>query len=153
MMVLISGLLAIPSCIYLEDLGLFRRRSLKRALEWAKQDSIRVADSLKRFELVKNSDEVIPGDSLEDKRGKNGFFESIKTKHYIIVGSFTNASNAGLCARKYLSKGFKTETIIRNGSNIELVSVRSFENILDAKKYLSEFQHDVDSAAWVYSQN
>lgn len=154
--ILIPGILSIPSCIYLQDLGLFRSRSLKKAMEWAKQDSIRVADSLKRIEVPKKSDEVTLVDSLKSNSDKNRSVESLKNKHHIIVGSFTNYDNAGSCAKKYFRKGYKTDlikTINRNGSKIEMVSVRSFESIENAKKYLSEFQHDVDSAAWIYSQN
>jgi hypothetical protein len=125
-------------------------------LEWARQDSIRVADSLKKIVVVKKPGEVIIEDSLGTTREKTSFSGTIKSKHYIIVGSFTNYSNAGICARKYFSKGYKTdliETKNRNGSKTKLVSVRSFENIVDAKKYLNEFHRDIDPAAWIYSQN
>ena len=155
-MILITGILSLPSCRYFERWGFFSNRSLKKALLWAKQDSTRVADSLKRIAIFKNSAKVIVQDSLEPDRYKNNSVESIKNKYHIIVGSFTNAENARLREREYFSKGYKPDLISttgRSGNKIELVSVRSFENFPAANEFLKAFKRDIDSTAWVYSHN
>jgi hypothetical protein len=156
MLILISGLLYLPSCRFLEQQGFFRRKSLRDALLWAKQDSARVADSLKRIAVVKNSGEEIILDSLQKNMNEKPSVKRVNSNYHIIVGSFTNAENSRLRARDYFSKGYITDIILttgRNGNKIELVSVRSFENNDDAKKFLTDFQRDVDSTAWIYSKN
>lgn len=54
---------------------------------WAKRDSARVADSLKRIGIVINSGEEIKQDSLDKKIDKRLPTERIKNKYHIIVGS------------------------------------------------------------------
>jgi hypothetical protein len=71
----------------------------------------------------------------------------------IIAGSFASHENAILRARQYFSKGYKSEIIVaalRNGARVELVSIRSFDNISEAKLFLEEFQRDIDPSAWLY---
>jgi len=76
--------------------------------------------------------------------------------YHIIVGSFPSNENAKLRARQYFTKGYKTEIVVgtaSNGATVELVSVRSFENISEAKLFLKKFQDDIDPTAWLYCKN
>ena len=154
--ILISCLLSLPSCRYFEQWGFFSNRSLNKALLWARQDSTRVADSLKRIVIVKNSEQEIKQDSFGNIKPEIRSPETTRNIYHIIVGSFTNVENARLCEREYFRRGYKTDIIemtIRTGKKVELVSVSTFKNISDAERYLKEFHHKIDSAAWIYSIN
>lgn len=82
--------------------------------------------------------------------------ENTKIRFDIIAGSFSEMEKARIRARQYFSKGYAIdliETTDRNGRKVILVSVKTFDNKDKAKKYLSEFQRDVDPTAWLYSKN
>jgi hypothetical protein len=82
--------------------------------------------------------------------------ENTKVRFDIIAGSFSEMEKARIRARQYFSKGYAIdliETTDRNGRKVILVSVKTFDNKDKAKKYLSDFQHDVDPTAWLYSGN
>ncbi len=152
-MILVSGIMVLPSCRFLEENGIFHSRSLKQALLWAKQDSARVADSLKSLVIVKNPGKIVQHDTLKNLRSKTLSTESPKHSYHIIIGSFSNSENAKLCQIEYINKGYKTgiiETPGQNGTKIMLVSVISFENNNDAKEYLVSFKRNIDSTAWIY---
>ena len=120
------------------------------------QDSIRIADSLKRIEIETKGVEEIHKDSIvkSDKEKLPVSVGEIRGTYYIIVGSFTNPENAKLAVGKYRSLGYKTSIIsatMRNGIKVELVSVNSFNNFNEAVRYLREFQNKFDPKTWIYS--
>lgn len=152
----ISMLLLLPSCGHFRLGGFFGKRSLKNALLWAKQDSTRIADSLKRIQINSKAAPEMDPDPAAKPLKVNVPLKNSGKVYYIIVGSFTSNENAKLRARQYFTKGYKTEIInatVSNGAKVELVSIRSFENISEAKKFLKEFQDDIDQSAWLYSNN
>jgi hypothetical protein len=123
---------------------------------WAKQDSIRVADSLKRIKIESN----VAGDKKQDFLVKSDKEENhvlagdSRDTYYIIAGSFTDPENARLTAGKYRKQGYKTRIIgmtDQNGIKTELVSVKTFNNLNDAASYLKEFKSKFDPKAWIYS--
>ena len=151
-------LLFFPARKFLRENGffVFRNKTLKEALLWAQQDSIRVADSLKRIDIETKVVEEIRQDSLvkSDKEKHPVFAGNISDTYFIIVGSFTNPESAKLKAGNYRSLGYKTSIISstnRNGIKVELVSVKTFNNINEAVRYLREFQRKFDHKAWIYS--
>ena len=154
--ILISMLLLLSSCGHFRVGGFFGKQSLKKALLWAKEDSTRIADSLK---MIQVGSKVVS--EIHQKPSAKPLKENIPLKnsgkvYYIIVGSFSSNENAKIRARQYFTKGFKPEIIVgtgANGARVELVSVRSFEKISEAKLFLKEFQHDIDPTAWLYSKN
>lgn len=152
-MLAISMLLLLSSCGHFRLGGFFGKRSLKNALLWAKQDSTRIADSLKKIQVnSKVAPQMDQDPAAKPLKEKVSLKNSGKVYH-IIVGSFTSNDNAKLRARQYFTKGYKTEIIIAtasNGATVELVSIRSFENISEAKQFLKEFQDDIDPTAWLY---
>lgn len=151
-----SGFMSLTSCRFLEQQGFFRKKSLKEALLWAKQDSARVADSLKKSGFViKTGVETLP-DSGQQIPIKIFPEKNQLKKYHIIVGSFSSIENAKLRSGEYLSNGYKADlltTISSSGSKIVLVSVKSFDSSSDANKYLKEFQLIHDSTAWIYLKN
>ena len=80
---------------------------------WARQDSIRVADSLKRIETESN----IPADKQKDTMDKHVKEENpLQTAetdgtYFIIAGSFSNIENARLAVKKIMGRGYKAGII------------------------------------------
>jgi len=150
-------LLFFPARRFLRQHGyfLFNNKTLKEALLWAHQDSIRVADSLKKIKIESNVMENKQQDSLVMSDKDNHVFAGdTGDTYYIIAASFTNPENARLAAGKYRSRGYKTSIIIvtnKNGMKAELVSVKTFNNFNEANKYLREFKIKFDPKAWLYS--
>jgi SPOR domain len=152
-------LLFFPALMFLRKNGFvfFEKKVRKEALRWAHQDSISVADSLKKNKIESKIIEKIQQDSLvkTDKEEHPVFAGDIRDTYYIIAGSFLNPENAKLAARKYRSLGYKTSIIsITNpyGIKTELVSVKTFNNFDEAARYLSEFKSKFDPSAWIYSK-
>jgi hypothetical protein len=151
-------LLFFPARRFLRQHGyfLFDKKTLKEGMLWARQDSIRIADSLKRIKIESDA----PKDKQPDPKVKIKREESsvpagdIRDTYCIIIGTFYNPENASLAAGKYSSRGYKTSIISitnRNGIKTELVSVKSFNNLNDATRYLREFKIKFDPSAWIYS--
>jgi hypothetical protein len=151
-------LLFFPARRFLRQNGffLFDKKTLNEALLWARKDSIRVADSLKRIYIESN----VPDDKQQDSFVKSDkenpvLAGDIRDTYYIIAGSFANHENARLAAGKYRSRGYKTSiinTTNRNGIKAELVSVKTFNNYNEAVRYLKEFKSKLDPEAWIYSK-
>ena len=165
--ILLSGLLSIPSCRFLEEQGLYKSRALKQAILWAKQDSARVADSLKRVAVLNDTLKTDSNDSSAKKAVEKNLKDSkvkikaespsekiITGKYHIIAGSFSNEENAKIRARQYFSKGYTTDIIEfenKSGGKVSLVSVKSFDNLIDANDFLKKFKLEIDSTAWLYT--
>ena len=152
-------LLLVPAYIFLRKNGFvfFEKKVRKEALLWARQDSIRVADSLKRIKI----DSKVPEDKQKDTLAKpvkgDNPSQTADTgdTYYIIAGSFTNTENANLAAGNYRNLGYKTNifsTTNRNGIKTEYVSVKAFSNIKEAEEYLKKFKEKSDPAAWLYTK-
>ena len=125
---------------------------------WAQhqQDSIRVADSLKRIENENNVIETIKQNAKSDtdKEKLPGSVGESRITYFIIAGSFTNSENARMEAGKYNNLGYKASIINatnRNGINVKLVSVSTSKNFNEAIRYLREFQSKFNPKAWLYS--
>jgi hypothetical protein len=151
---LISLILALTSCNFIRQKLHFGKYSLEEALEWAKQDSIRNIDSLKR---VMADTKVITRtltDSLTIIEDNNQTAGDSAPRFYIISGSFSNHDNAVQSAQRYISQGFKT-TIINadgdKGSGLEYVSVKIFVNFNEAQSFLKDFKGSYDPEAWIYT--
>jgi hypothetical protein len=147
-------------------------RREESAIEWAKKDSARMADSLKRVtEDRKGLERNVP-DSMKLELSAKKTFERTLTDslmsigdrsfpvvdagpgYYIITGSFANHENAILAAGKYSDQGFKPSVIIKSGTasaGIELVSVKTFIDYDKASGFLKEFKVKYDPGAWIYT--
>ena len=152
--ILISLSLFISSFGHFGVEGISGNKSLKKELFCSNQDNKIISDSSKRIQV--NS--KVPGEPDRNssvKPAKQNIIQNKSGKDYkIIAGSFASHENAVLRARQYFSKGYKPEIIFgtgRNGARVELVSIKSFENISEAKSFLKEFQRDIDPSAWLYT--
>jgi len=151
-------LLFFPARKFLRKNGffLFDKKTLKEAVLWAHQDSIRIADSLKRIKI----ESKVPEDKQKDTPVKpvkaDNPSQTAETggTYFIIAGSFANTENARLAAEKYRSQGYKTSIISMTGKNdvkAKLVSIKSFNNQGEAARFLNEFKSKIDHEAWIYS--
>jgi hypothetical protein len=152
-------LLFFPARSFLRKNGLFifSEKNLKESLLWAHQDSIRVADSLKRIKIESSPtiDKQVDSPVKSDKEEIPVFSKASGQTYYIITGSFSNHENARAAAEKYHKLGYKTSfisTTNRNTLKIELMSIKSFNNLNEAVRYLEEFRSKFDPAAWIYSK-
>ena len=169
---LVTLLLGLPSCTFIRQRLPFGKYSLRVAKEWAKKDSLRVADSLNRAVAANKAFERMPNDSmkrimsdkkdfektltdslmsLEDMNFQDG---SASTSYHIIIGSFTNHANAQKAAKKYSTQGFKTAIITKYGNDgimREMVSVKVFSDREKASLFLKEFKGKYDPGAWLYT--
>jgi hypothetical protein len=166
-------LLGFPSCKYIRQRLSIGEYSLEAAIEWAKKDSARVADSLKRVIADKNAIITILPDSMKKVLAEKKDFERTLTDsltsigdndrspenpgsgYHIIAGSFSSHDNALAKLKICVSQGYKA-TIInysgRDGTKLELVSVRTFKDHNEATVFLRQFQSEHDPGAWIYSQ-
>ena len=151
--ILIATFLIFPSCRNVREDGLFVRRSLKKAYLWAQQDSMRIADSLKSNLLVSEYAEEALEDSIVLTEEKMLTGEGIGNQYHIIIGTFAEPENAKLVAAQFRSQGYQTSIINRTnryGINLDMVSVKTFNNYEEASRYKNKFRREVDSSAWLY---
>lgn len=149
--VLISVLVLLLGYRFAEKAGLIWNRNLRRALVWAKKDSLRVADSLKKNLAYNTLIEKSRKDSVVLQKKE----ETYKTcTYYIIVGSFSIPENARLKLKEYQVKGYQPKIInaeSRQGMKLELVYIRSFTDYNEAGTFLKEFQKLCPSS-WLYNK-
>jgi hypothetical protein len=145
-------ILLFPSCKYFKGGGLFGGKAKKIEALKAKDDSIRVADSL--MKVKKHLDDLASArlDSIL-KAGAQQNQTDVTMKYNIIVGSFLNHDFAVRYAAKYNSDGFKTSIIRAKGSRFELVSAESFNDYKKALTRLREIRAKEEKNAWLYLNN
>ncbi|HKK41241.1 MAG TPA: hypothetical protein VJ963_02445 [Bacteroidales bacterium] len=142
--VLVVVLFAMPSCKYFKGRGLFGKKVDTMAVWQARQDSIRVADSIKSAQAALLAEESARADSIRKAA------EERNNKYNIIVGSFITPEYAERLSSAYREKGYDTHIIKMEGSRFELVSAESYANIGKALARVREFQDNIENDAWIY---
>lgn len=146
----IAGILIIlPSCKNIRERGLFGKKARALEILLAKQDSIRVADSLKRVENRLKAIEEARLDSIRMAEEERIAFEA-RNKYNIVVGSFITPEYARAWADEYRNNGFDPKIVRMDGSDFELVVAESHEKYSIAAERLDRFQDTVDIDAWLY---
>jgi hypothetical protein len=115
----------------------------------ARQDSIRVADSLKRVENRLRALEEARLDSIRVAEEERQAYEA-RNKYNIIVGAFVIQENANAWANEYRKLGYDTRVIKMDNSKFDLVVAESYERFSKAIKRLEQFQDTVDIDTWLY---
>ncbi len=148
--VLITLLLILsPSCKNIRERGLFGKKAKTLEMLRAQQDSIRVADSLKRAENRLRAIEEARLDSLiqaEQERAAN----EARNKYNIVVGSFLTPEFAKAWAEEYRKQGYETRIVRMDDSQFDLVVAESYDRFSKAMERLDAFQDTVDIDAWLY---
>jgi Fe-S oxidoreductase len=146
--VVIVLLVAFPSCKYFKG-GLFGKKADTMVVWQARQDSTRIADSIK---LVQDKLLALENEKIEAVRKaeeEKAAWES-KFKYNIIVGSFYTPEYAKALAEDYKAKGYQTRIIKMDGSKFELVSAEAHDSFRKAVARLKEFQDTIELEAWMY---
>jgi len=115
----------------------------------AQQDSIRVADSLKRVENRIRAMEEARLDSILQAEQVKATFEA-RNRFNIIVGSFVTPEFAQAWAVEYRKQGYDTKVIRMPDSKFELVVAESYDRLSKARQRLNQFQDTVDIDSWLY---
>ena len=148
-MILIVFVLVLPSCKYFKSKGLFGRKADTTAVWRARQDSTRVADSLR---IVQEQLQTIENERLATARKADKERSEIENnyKYNIIIGSFISSENAKNLSYAYRKHGYNSQVIKMEGSKFELVSIGAYNSMVKAASRLKEFQDSAKIEPWLY---
>jgi outer membrane murein-binding lipoprotein Lpp len=113
------------------------------AIEQARLDSIRVAESVKREAAMALEQARRDSIRLADEA-------RLASKYHIIVGSFYTPEYARRLAEEYRGKGYNVQILQKRASRFELVSAESFPDFKPAFNRLLEIRQNVMPDAWLY---
>jgi len=140
-------LITLPSCKFFRNRGLFNKKERTLAMLKAQQDSIRVADSLKR---VQDRLMAIENARLDSIRLAEEEKLTLASRYNIIVGSFITPEYARAWAEEYRKLGYDTKILKLEGTNFEMVSAESHESFRRAVARLEQFRDTVQIDTWLY---
>ena len=139
----------LPSCKYFKSGGLFGKKAERAAVLQARQDSTRVADSIKKakdeLQVIENEKLAVAQKADEERKAQEP-----KYRYNIIIGSFETHENAKRFADVYRQKGFDPKIIKMDGSRFELVSAEAHDDFRKAAERVREFQESIELDAWLY---
>jgi hypothetical protein len=146
---LVVLLVVLPSCKFFKNRGLFNKKSKSLIELQAQQDSIRVADSIRK---VQDELLAIENARLESERiaTEEILVNENRSRYNIVVGSFITPEYAREYAEEYKVLGYNPSIIKMDGTNFELVSAEAHENFNTAVARLRQFQDTVQIEAWIY---
>jgi hypothetical protein len=145
----LAVLVLTPSCKNIRERGLFGKKAKTLEMLKAQQDSVRVADSLKKVENRLKAIEEARLDSIRLAEEERAAYEA-RNKFNIIVGSFITPEFAKAWAEEYRKQGYDTRVIKMADSNFELVVAESYDRFSKAVERLNQFQDTVDIDTWLY---
>jgi hypothetical protein len=145
----LAVLVLTPSCKNIRERGLYGKKAKTLEMLKAQQDSVRVADSLKKVENRLKAIEEARLDSIRLAEEERAAYEA-RNKFNIIVGSFITPEFAKAWAEEYRKQGYDTRVIKMADSNFELVVAESYDRFSKAVERLNQFQDTVDIDTWLY---
>jgi carboxylesterase type B len=143
---LIMLLILAPSCKWLREKGLFGKKADTMIVWKARQDSIRVADSVRKAQEHLVALEAARLDSLKKVQQE---WEN-KNRYNIIIGSFITPEYARKYSADFAAKGYKTRIMKLEGTQFEMVSAEAHESVRTALARLKQFQDSVAFDSWIY---
>ena len=146
---LVLSIVLLPSCKFLRQKGLIGRKHAAAVILKAKQDSIRVADSLKNVKARLDALETARQDSIRQAEQARADYEA-KFKFNIIVGSFITPDYARKFRENFEKKGFNAKIMKLEGTQFEMVSAESHQSLRDAANRLAVFRDSLSTEAWIY---
>ena len=149
MFVIILLLAVFPSCKFLREKGIFGRKADTMAVWQARQDSLRVADSIRQVQNRLLAIENARLDSVRKADQARIEWEN-KFRYNIILGSFITPEYARNFSAVLSNKGYKTRILKLEGTKFEMVSAEAHESFSKAVNRLKQFQDTVATDAWLY---
>lgn len=144
LLVMLILVVVFPSCK--KRGGLFGRKKADTTAVWlARQDSLRVLDSIRRAQDELLALEIARQDSIRMAEEK-----VITSKYNIIVGSFITPEYARNLADEYRNKGYNVQILPMPGGRFDLVSAESFDQFRPAVEKLKDYQENIVVDAWLY---
>lgn len=137
------------SCKNIRERGLFGKKAKTLEMLRAQQDSIRVADSLKRVENRLRAIEEALIDSLVQAGQERAAYEALN-KYNIVVGSFLTPEFAQAWAEEYRKQGYDSKIVRMDGGQFDLVVAESYDRFSKAMERLDAFQDTVEIDTWLY---
>lgn len=136
-------IVSLPSCKF----KIFGKKAREQAEFQARQDSIRVADSIRKAQDYLLALEIARQDSAriaEEERLAN------ETKYNIIVGSFVTPEFARSFADEFSKMGYSVNIIKPEKSQFELVAAEGHKSLREALQRLAMYQDTVQVDSWIY---
>lgn len=149
MLAIMMLLVLLPSCNQIRERGLFGKKAKTLEMLRAQQDSIRVADSLKRIEDRQKALEEARLDSIIQAESEKAASDARK-RFNIVVGSFITPEYARSFVEEYRKLGYDATIVRREDSDFELVVAESHDRFSEAMMRLEQFQDTVDVFSWLY---
>ncbi len=146
---LIMIIVLFPSCKWLKKMGFIGKGSDTLAVWQHKQDSIRVADSIKAVQDRLLAIENARLDSIRKVEQAKADWES-RFRYNIILGSFITPAYARSFSEDLTKRGYKTRIMNLEGTKFEMVSAEAHDNFSAALARLKQFQDTVSPDAWMY---
>ena len=140
-------LVILPSCKYFKGQKLFGKKQKTLVELRAKQDSIRVVDSIRKAHERLEAIEIAKVDSLKKADMERLARES---KYNIIVGSFLTHEYASGLADAYRKQGYDAQVLKLPDSKFELVAAEGHKSFNKAVTRLNAFQDTVLIDAWLF---
>ena len=149
---IILSLVLFSSCQQIQINDLFGKKKKAAAVAAAlqqqtrQQDSIRVADSLRRAQDALLAREQARQDSIRYAE------ETARTasRYHVIVGSFYTPEYARNWLEVFRGQGYNAQILQMRGSRFELVSAESFSDLRSAFNRLLDYQEYIIPEAWIY---
>lgn len=145
---LLIVLLVIPtSCKFFKDRGIFGKKQKTLFELRAEQDSIRVADSIKK---VKEHLIAIEDAKIDSLKKADEVKLTMESKYNISVGSFITPEYAIVLAEVYRKQGYDAQILKMSESKFELVAAEGHKSFRKAVMRLNAFRDTVQIDAWLY---
>ena len=141
---LIIFLVAMPSCKFF---GKKAAREKAQAALLARQDSIRVADSIRK---VQDRLMALENAKLDSIRLAEEAQLAMGSRFNIIVGSFITPQYAKDLQAEYVKQGYNAQILKVAGSQFELVAAEGHKSFRTAVERLEQFQDTIQLDAWMY---
>jgi tRNA(Ile2) C34 agmatinyltransferase TiaS len=139
-----------PSCKWLKDKGIIGKKERRElAALMAQQDSIRVADSIKKAQDRLLAIEMARLDSIKVAEEEKIRLEN-ENRYNIIVGSFITPEYARSFSDEFRSRGYNVKILKLEGTQFEMVAAEGHKNFRTAVERLRQFQDTVAFDAWLY---
>jgi hypothetical protein len=135
------------SCKFFKDRGIFGKKQKTLVELSAQQDSILVADSIRK---VREQMIAIEDAKIDSLRKVDEARLALESKYNIIVGSFTTPEYAEVLAEEYRKQGYDAQIIKVAESKLVLVSAERHNSYKKAITRINTFWDTVHNDAWIY---